>query len=92
MSIGETGPRHHDFREGRLTSGSSVGELSKSQNHSMPEHEHQLGGQPYPSLARSSSDWMSIKSQQPWPTLLRNPMPRSSTSAPLEPDSTSSTN
>jgi hypothetical protein len=38
--------RHNDFREGRLTSGPTVGELTVSQSHSMPKHTHELGGQP----------------------------------------------
>ena len=40
------GPRHNDFRDDQLTSGSIVGSLTVSQSHRMPEHTPELEGQP----------------------------------------------
>jgi hypothetical protein len=37
-------PRHNDFREDKLTSGSIVGELAVSQSHILPQQTYELGG------------------------------------------------
>src|SRR5262249_2040562 len=65
-------PRHNDFREAKLTSGSTVGELAVSQSHVLPKQTHARGGQLCYSLARSPSEWMSIKMRLPLPTSPKN--------------------
>ena len=55
---------------------------SQSRIRSTPER-HNIGGQPCTSLARSTSEWMSIKSRLRLPTSPKTTAPRSSTSGTI---------
>jgi hypothetical protein len=54
---------HHEVWEDQLTSSSTRGELATSQSEMMPSHLHELGGQPYHSIALFMSDGISIKKE-----------------------------
>src|SRR5262245_40512003 len=67
---------------GRLTSGAIVGERATNQSHLMLTYAYQLGCQQCTSLARSMSEWISIKNPSLLHTLPRHTTLMSSTSAP----------
>jgi hypothetical protein len=71
--------RHLDIMtsNGSADPGATAGELTASQSRlrSTPAPQH-IGGQPCPSLARLTSDEMSIKRPSPWPPSLKSTEPR----------------